>query len=65
MCDVKRYRQARRDAGITAESAAAKLGVSITTLFSWEREDTKPNANNLRDMAQLYGVTADYLLGLT
>jgi len=56
------YRKAREKAGIKAERAAAELGVSITTLFNWERGDTAPNAQNIYDMARLYNVSADYLL---
>ena len=58
------YRKAREDAGIRAERAAAELGVSITTLYNWERGDTSPDANNIRDMAQLYRVSPNYLLGM-
>lgn len=59
------YRKARKDASIRIETAASEFGVSTTTLLHWERGDTKPNANNIRDMAKLYGVTTDYLLGMT
>lgn len=58
------YRKAREEAGLKAERAATELGVSITTLFNWERGDTPPNARNIRDMARLYNVSADYLIGL-
>jgi len=58
------YRKAREEAGVKAERAAAELGVSITTLFNWERGDTMPNAKNIRDMAQLYKVSADYLISM-
>jgi transcriptional regulator with XRE-family HTH domain len=58
------YRKARKDASIRVETAASNLGVSITTLLNWERGDTKPNAENIRAMAELYKVTSDYLLGL-
>ena len=58
------YRKAREKAGIKAEKAALELGVSISTLFNWERGDTSPNANNIRDMARLYGSTANYLIGM-
>jgi transcriptional regulator with XRE-family HTH domain len=61
----KKYRDARKQAGIKLELAAVKLDVSIATLLNWERGVTKPNANNVRDMALLYGVTSDYLLGIT
>ena len=59
------YRKARQDASIRAETAASKLGVSITTLLNWERGDTMPNAENIRSMAELYKVSSDYLLGMT
>lgn len=58
------YRKARKEAGVKPERAAAELGVSITTLLNWERGDTSPNANNIRDMAVLYGVSANYLIGM-
>lgn len=58
------YRKAREDAGIKAERAASELGISITTLFNWERGDTSPNAKNIKDMATLYGVSADYLISM-
>ena len=61
----KKYRDARKSAGIRPERAAVELGVSITTLLNWERGITKPNANNIRDMARLYDVTSDYLLGIS
>ena len=60
----KKYREARKGAGIRPETAASKLGVSITTLLNWERGDTVPNADSIANMAKLYGVTTDYLLGL-
>ena len=58
------YRKAREKAGIKAERAAADLGISITTLFNWERGDTSPDADRLKLMSKLYDVTTDYLLML-
>ena len=58
------YRKAREDAGIRPERAATELGISITTLFSWERGETSPTANKLVDMSNLYGKKIDYLLAL-
>lgn len=58
------FRKARKDAGIRIEQAAVELGVSATTLLSWERGDTKPDADKLVLMAKLYDVSADYLLQL-
>ncbi len=58
------YRKAREEAGIRAERAAAELGVSITTLYAWERGETSPDADRLVLMASLYGRKVDYLLAL-
>lgn len=58
------YRKAREKAGIKAERAAAELGVSITTLFNWERGDTNPDADKVKAMAELYSVSSDHLLAM-
>ena len=61
---VQNYRKAREKSGIKAEKAASELSVSITTLFSWERGNTSPDADKLKDMARLYGVSVNHLLAL-
>lgn len=58
------YRKAREEAGVRPERAAAELGVSITTLFNWERGETSPDADKLVTMSRLYGKPIDYLLAL-
>ena len=58
------FRKARERAGIKAEKAATELSVSISTLFSWERGNTSPDADRLKDMARLYGVSVNHLLAL-
>lgn len=58
------YRKAREEAGIKAEKAAVELGVSITTLYGWERGDTSPDATKLVQMSVLYNKPVDYLLAL-
>ena len=56
------YRKARIEAGIKAEKAAVELGISLTTLYNWEKGATSPGADDLIAMANLYGVKVDYLL---
>ena len=41
-----------------------KLGISIGTLYNWEGGKTKPDAHDIRVMAETYGTSADYLLGI-
>lgn len=60
----KNYVDARKQAGLTREKACVALNVSFGTLINWETGKTNPDANNLREMAKLYGVSSDYLLGI-
>lgn len=49
--------------GVSREYVARKIGVSHMTVFNWERGETEPNASQIRALADLFGVTTDYLLG--
>lgn len=60
----KRYREARESSGLKPEEVCVKLGISIGTLYNWESGKTVPGANDVRNMAELYAVSADYLLGI-
>ena len=53
------YRKARERKGYTAQEAATRLGVSITTLGSWENGKTSPTAQRLIQLCKLYECTAD------
>lgn len=58
-----RYRDFRKAAGMRPEEAAAKLGVSLVTLYSWESGRTSPRVIKLLAMADIYGCSTDDLLG--
>lgn len=60
----RNYEEARKKAGLRREEACAKMHISIGTLMNWETGRTNPDANALRNMAETYKVSADYLLGL-
>jgi len=59
----RRFREARKKNKIKLTVAAQMLGVSQPTLSSWEAGRKSPALDNLEKMADLYGVTTDYLLG--
>lgn len=59
----RQYRNARLSAGLSMEQAANDLGISKPTLCSWETNQKSPSIDKLANMAELYGVTTDYLLG--
>lgn len=53
-------REARRRAGLTAEQASTLLGVTVGTLYRWERGDAA--TLHLHALAALYGVPVDSLI---
>ena len=58
-CKIK---QARLQAGLTQEQAAAALGVSRQTISNWETEKTYPDIVSVVKMSDLYAVSLDQLL---
>lgn len=52
----------RRDAGLSQEELAARLGVSRPAVSRWERGAALPGVENLTALAALYGVGAEELL---
>ena len=61
----RQFKTARQINKLKVIEAAKKLGVSQPTLSAWEGERKSPGLDNLENMADLYGVTADFLLGRT
>lgn len=61
----RQFKLARQINKLKAIEAADRLGVSQPTLSAWEGERKSPGLDNLENMADLYGVTTDFLLGRT
>ena len=59
----KRYKEARLMHKAKLTEMAAKIGVSQPTLSAWESERKAAPVEAVIRMAELYGVTTDYLLG--
>ncbi len=60
-----RLRIAREKLGLhTTKEGADHLGIAASTLGAYEREENSPSADMLRTIAEGYGVTSDWLLGL-
>lgn len=60
----QRILEMRTKRGYTQDSLGAVLNVSPKTIGTWEREDRKPPIDKLTQMAKLFDVTTDYLLGV-
>ena len=59
----KQFKTARQINKLKVIEAAEKLGVSQPTLSAWEGERKSPSIASLENIANLYGVTTDFLLG--
>lgn len=61
----QRLKQARQLKKLSQQQAAEKLNMPWRTLSDYERGKTEPRASVLLELANLYGVSGDYLLCMT
>lgn len=61
----ERLAEVRKDHDDTQQTLADKLNVTKHTVSSWEQEKSEPYHEMLVKICKLYGVSADYLLGLS
>ena len=55
----------RKDFGLTQDELAAKLKINKHSISSYERDKSEPPDATKIGMAKFFGVSVDYLLGLT
>lgn len=60
---MKNLEALRMREGLSREDVSRRLGVSAMTIRNWEHGETEPAASHIRALAELFGVTTDYLLG--
>lgn len=53
----------RKNTDYTTRALGEKLGVSQSSVSLWEKGERKPDYENILNLAKLYGVSTDYLLG--
>lgn len=58
---LKRLRESR---GETQKNIAEQLNIPLRTYVSYENNEREPNSELLIKLVNLFGVTADYLLGI-
>lgn len=61
----KKLRELRKELGWTQEELGERLHIHRSTVSYWETGFTDPPLEMVRALALLYGVSADYLLGLS
>ena len=58
----ERLQALRQRAGMSQDALAERLGVSRQAVSRWERDETMPETDKVIALAELFGVTTDYLL---
>ena len=58
-----RIRDLRTCAGLTQRELADKLGISCVAVAKWETGASRPTVGNLERLADIFGVSVDYILG--
>ncbi|XHW39296.1 helix-turn-helix transcriptional regulator [Streptococcus dysgalactiae subsp. equisimilis] len=58
----ERLKTLRKEAGLTQEEVAKKLEISRPAYTYWEKGEKKPTPDKLTQIANLFGVSTDYLL---
>ena len=61
----KRFKQCRIEAGMKQTVAAKAAGISQQSISAYENDEREPLATAIIALARAYGVSIDYLLGLT
>lgn len=61
----KNIYELRTSFGWTQVQLAQKLGVTKQTVSNWENDNIQPSIDMLIKLSKIFGVSTDYLLGLT
>ncbi len=61
----QRIKELRLEKGISQKRLADAIGVDKRAVIFWEQEVNEPKATYIRNLAEYFGCSADYLLGLT
>ena len=62
---AERLKRARENANFTQLDVKKGTGINNKSISNWEHEVSSPSPEDLKILAELYGVTTDYLIGHT
>lgn len=60
-----RFKQLREEHGLSQIELGNRLGVTQQSVFAWEHGKAAPQIQTAIQLSQLYGVSLDYLMGLS
>ena len=58
-----RIRELREEKKMSQEQLAKSLGFKANTISNWERGTREPDVQTIKKLADIFGVSTDYLLG--
>ena len=58
-------RSYRKNLGLTQEQLAERLGITLGTISKWERGGSEPDLGFIMDLAELFHVSVDALIGFS
>lgn len=61
----ERISELRKDRGMKQKEIARELNVAVSTVSNYETDSHEPDLTNLCKLADMLGVSTDYLLGRT
>lgn len=61
---MNRIKQCREKSNLSQKYVAVALGVAAPSVSNWESGKTKPSMDNYVNLAKLFGVSVEYLLGV-
>lgn len=62
---AERLKQLRNETGVTMEDLAEEIGTTKSTISRYENNKREPKKHFIEKTADYFGVSTDYLLGLT
>ena len=62
---AKNIRDYRKSLGLTQEQLAERLNITLGTVSKWERGSSEPDLGYIMDLAELFHVSVDALIGFS
>jgi len=61
----ERFKELRKEQKLSTVELGKVLNVDHSTILRWEKGERVPSIEHLYNIAKFFGVTADYLIGLS
>ena len=62
---AQHIRDYRKSLGLTQEQLAERLDITLGTVSKWERGSSEPDLGYIMDLAELFHVSVDALIGFS